>query len=241
MTTPFDVSLFVTVLSFIFATLTGLIYIGRENLLIMSQKGILHEFSLIYNDTLAKAERYSHGANVTGRKLRIKRCLGRAKSEYAIPKSVMTVSGLSAIGWILCFALAIAGFVISSTKSSIITNIALLTPQCNIITMGVIAWFCSKTRIDVPILFLLLCGLLWIISAAFVVGLTLAGWYFHVISEEYMPIAFIVILAVPLIPIFVGIVDFICYLCETFKKFKMLKAAVKDFELHRNDVTKKKK
>ena len=75
MTTPFDVSLFVTVLSFIFATLTGLVYLGRENLLIMSQKGILHEFSLIYNDTLAKAERYSHGANVTGRKLRIKRCL----------------------------------------------------------------------------------------------------------------------------------------------------------------------
>ena len=229
---PFDISLFVTVLGLIVVALSGLLYIGTDNLITFCQKGVINEMSKIYADTLAKAERYCHGANVTGRKLKIKRCLGKVHREYLVPKGILMISGLSAVGWLLCFSLAIVG-------NPEMVNIALLIVQYCLLIMLVLAWFCRKTRIELPILFLLLCGLLWSIATFWAVVAGSLGWFLPIIPMEWISRIFILILGIPLIPVVIAVCNIVIYLFKEFSMYKTLKSAVSDFEKHRNDGNKK--
>ena len=237
---PFDISLFVTVLGLIVVALSGLFYWGKENLVTLCQKGIINEMPKIYEDTLAKAQRYCHSANLTGRKLKIKRCLGKVQREYSVPKGILMISGLSAVGWLLCFSLAIIGFIMSGTGNLDLVNFELLSAQYCLLVMAVLAWFCHKTRIELPILFLLLCGLLWFIAIviAFVTGLL--GWFFPIIPIDCISRMVILILGIPLIPVILAVINIVSYFFKELNTYKKLKIAVLDFEKHRNDNNKKK-
>lgn len=239
MTMPFDISLFVTVLGLIVVALSGLLYWSKDNLITLCHKGLINEMSKIYADTLAKAERYCHGANVTGRKLKIKRSLGKVRREYLVPKGILIISGLSAVGWLLCFSLAIVGFIMSGTGNQKMVNIALLIAQYCLLIMVVLAWFCRKTRVELPILFLLLCGLLWGIATFWAVVAGLLGWFLPIIPMEWISRIFILILGIPLIPVVIAVCNIVIYLFKEFSMYKTLKSAVSDFEKHRNDGNKK--
>lgn len=237
---PFDISLFVTVLGLVVVVLSGLLYLGKDNLIILCQKGLINEMSKIYAGTLVKAERYCHGANVTGRKLKIKRCLGKVRREYSVPKGILMISGLSAVGWLLCFSLAIIGFIMSSTGNLDMVNIGLLSAQYCLLVMVVLAWFCHKTKIELPILFLLLCGLLWLIAIVIAIMTGLLGWFIPVIPIKCISRMFILILGIPLIPVILAVLNIVNYLLKELNKYKKLKMEMSDFEKHRNNSNKRK-
>ena len=149
------------------------------------------------------------------------------------------ISGLSAVGWLLCFSLAIVSFIMSSTENLDMVNIGLLSAQYCLLVMVVLAWFCRKTRIELPILFLLLCGLLWLIAIVIAIVTGLLGWFFPVIPIECISWVFILILGIPLIPVIIAVFNIVSYLLNELNMYTKLKMAVLDFEKHRNSNKKK--
>ena len=118
-------------------------------------------------------------------------------------------------------------------------NMALLAGQYNLLAMMALAWFSSKTRVDYPILFLLFSGLLWILTTTIAVATALLGWFIPVIPSEYTAWAFIIILFIPMMPVFLAIGNVVSYFWREYGLFKTLNSSVEDFEKHRNDGNKK--
>lgn len=229
----FDISTLITLYAALIAILTGLIYIGKPNLLIIIQKELIHELSEDYKQWMEKAERYSHGTRLSGPKIRIRRALGRFSQDFSIPHSVLIVSGLAFVAWLFCLFMLVAGYVYSGMKNYTTINVILLVAQFNLIAMGVTSWFGQNNYVTRPVLYLSSTMFWWIVFTTLGMLMGISGFFFQVISYSFLPYVFYTITLIPLIPIAAFIWSAYGVYRDEKQKFDHLKNLVIDFEKFR--------
>ena len=225
MSLSIDLSLLVTLFSIIVLVLTGLVYWGKPNFLIFIQKGIISEMAASNRDLMDKAERYSHGTKLSGPKIRIKRMLSKFSREYAVPNSVLVISGMASVAWLFCFFLVTASYIYSGIKSPTIVNAILLVAQTNIAAMLQMAWFGRNNSVERPVLFLISSLLWWMLFTFAAILMAVSGAFFHVITIDQLQYAFYSFSLIPLIPILWGVCLTMSFLTKESRKYKELETA----------------
>lgn len=186
-----------------------------------------------------KAERYCHGTKLSGPKIRIKRMLSKFSREYAVPSSVLVVSGMASVAWLFCFFLVTASYIYSGIKSSAIIDAILLTAQTNFLVMLQMAWFGRNNSVERPVFFLISSFLWWILFTVVAIFMAVSGVFFHLITIDQLHYAFYSFSLIPLIPILWSVCLMMLFLSKEERKYKELEATVKAFEDFRKEESRK--
>lgn len=225
-----DMSLFITLLGITFVIPTCLLYFGGGNVLTKIQSGLISEIESVHSTLLQKARRYTHERVLKGKKLKIKRALGKCPSNYKVPKLVMFTSGLSTFS--LCFSvfLAFASYMYTVSSDFDWVNAALTVGLFTLVDMSVALWLASFVPITVPIIYLLVLVIYWGATAA--IGTILAFNECIVFEMDIDTISSIYhyLVLIPLCPLIPAIISTLLIVFSEVRDYRNLNAAVNDFE-----------
>ena len=225
-----DMSLFITLLGVTIVIPTCLLYLGGDNVLIKIQSGLISELEKVYSSLLQKAQRYTHERLLKGKKLKIKRALGKCPSKYKVPKLIMLTSGLSAFS--LCFSifLAFASYRYTVLNDFEWVNAALTVGLFTFVDMSVALWLAYRVPITVPVIYLLVLVIYWIVTM--IIGIVLAFNNCIVFEMDVDTIVSLYhyLVLIPLCPLIPAVVSIIMVLVNELRNYHNLKVAVQNFE-----------
>lgn len=237
-----DFSTLLTLFGIIIVILTGLVYWGKPNFLVFIQERVICEMAKNNEELIDKAKKYSHGTRLSGPKIRIKRMLSHFQQEYAVPNSVMVVSGLAAVAWLFCLFLVVSGYVYTGIHEILIVDIILLTAQFNLVVMLFMGWFGRNNRVEKPVLFLISLLIWWLIALFLACVLGLSGISFQIIPFSHLNCTFYSLSLIPLIPILWAVCVVLLFSRKEKCKYDLLRKTVLDFEeFRKNENLKQKK
>lgn len=230
-----DFSLLATLFGCVMVILTGLVYWGKANFLIIAQKRILIELATTNKELLVKAGRYIHGNRLSGPKIRISRLMSSFSRQYVVPRSVMVVSGLAAVAWLFCLFLMVASYVYTGVQHISIVNIILLVTQTNVGAMLLMGWFGRNNSVEKPMLFLMSLLVWWAFFTVVGILMGVFGLFFHVIPLDQIHYAFYSFSLMPIVPIIWAVCVALAYLWSEKNKYTNLRKAVIAFEEFRKE------
>lgn len=179
---------------------------------------------------LQKARRYTHERFLKGKKLKIKRALGKCPSKYKVPKLVLFTSGLSAFS--LCFSifLAYASYRYTVLNDFDWINAALTVGLFTFVDMTVALWLAYLAPITVPVIYLLVLVIYRIVTMIIGIVLAFNNYIVFEMDGDAIVSVYHYLILVPLCSLIPTIISLIMILINELRNYHNLRVAVHNFE-----------